>query len=98
MPFENVGYMVVKGNDSFCRELPKPINKRQLPLVKMDTSLSRVGPSQWLKYPLQILENLVMQSSILLQVLFLMGKGLKILSRLLIIVMSIILIIQERKG
>ena len=87
MPFENVGYRVVKGKDSFCRELPKPISSRKLPLVKMDTSLSRVGPAWWLKYPLQRLENMVIQSAILLQVIFLMGKSLKILSHLLMIVM-----------
>ena len=84
--------MVVKGHDSFCRELPKPISNKQLPLVKMDTSLSRVGPTRWLKYPLQILENMVMQSAILLQVIFLMGKNLKILSHFFVIVMSLMLI------
>ena len=61
MPFENVGYKVVKGHDSFCWELPKAISSRQLPLEKLDTSLSRVGPARWLKYPLQRLENMVMQ-------------------------------------
>ena len=88
MSFENVGNRLVKGHDSFFRELAKPIRNRKLPLVKMDTSLSRVGPTRWLKYPLQILENMVMQSAILLQVMFLMGKILKILYHLLIIVMS----------
>ena len=92
MPFENVGYMVVKVHDSFYWDIPKPISNRKLPLVKMDTSLSRVGPARWLKYPLQRLENMVMQSAILLQVIFLMGKILKILSHILIIVMSLMLI------
>ena len=92
MPFENVGYRVVKGHDSFYQELPKPISSRKLPLVKMDTSFSRVGPARWLKYPLQRLENMVMQSAILLQVIFLMGKIFKILSHILIIVMPLMLI------
>ena len=70
-------YKVVNIHESFCQELPKPIKNRRLLLGKMDTSLSRVGLARWLKYPLQRLENMVMQSAILLQVIFLMGKNIE---------------------